>query len=220
MGDVRPGDWTCPGCQANVFASKSQCYRCGEGKPGGGGGGGGGYGGGGYGGGGGGYGGGGDRPPPNVRPGDWTCLACGANCFASRTTCFKCGTPKGAAAQTEAPQQAPAAAAGSSSSAQRSGDPTTAGRNSPADGPNSPSAGSPAKVRDVKVGVLGVIDETEVQTKLKLRKKLRKKKKELAKKGPTLLSPRQLVGEGMAEKVEALLQKTIGDGHKNGDSEI
>ena len=65
MGDVRPGDWTCPGCQANVFASKSQCYRCGEGKPGGGGGGGGG----GY---GGGYGGGGDRPPPNVRPGDWT----------------------------------------------------------------------------------------------------------------------------------------------------
>ena len=22
-GDVRPGDWTCPGCQANVFASKS-----------------------------------------------------------------------------------------------------------------------------------------------------------------------------------------------------
>ena len=44
MGDVRPGDWTCPGCQANVFASKSQCYRCGEGKPGGGGGGGGGYG--------------------------------------------------------------------------------------------------------------------------------------------------------------------------------
>ena len=71
MGDVRPGDWTCPGCQANVFASKSQCYRCGEGKPGGGGGGGGG----GY---GGGYGGGGDRPPPNVRPGDWTCPSCTA----------------------------------------------------------------------------------------------------------------------------------------------
>ena len=109
-------------------------------------------------------------------------------------------------------RNSPSPAAGSSSSAQRSGDPTTAGRNSPADGPNSPSAGSPAKVRDVKVGVLGVIDETEVQTKLKLRKKLRKKKKELAKKGPTLLSPRQLDGEGMAEKVEAMLQKTIGDG--------
>ena len=53
---------TCPSCQSNVFASKSECFRCQTPKPGGGGGGGGGYGGGGggnYGGGGGGYGGGG-----------------------------------------------------------------------------------------------------------------------------------------------------------------
>ena len=26
-GNVRPGDWTCPGCSANVFASKSTCFR-------------------------------------------------------------------------------------------------------------------------------------------------------------------------------------------------
>ena len=29
----RPGDWTCPRCSANVFASKSACYKCGEPKP-------------------------------------------------------------------------------------------------------------------------------------------------------------------------------------------
>ena len=26
--DVRPGDWTCPNCGANVFASKTNCFRC------------------------------------------------------------------------------------------------------------------------------------------------------------------------------------------------
>ena len=35
----RPGDWTCPSCGANVFASKSACFKCGEPKRGGGGGG-------------------------------------------------------------------------------------------------------------------------------------------------------------------------------------
>ena len=59
-------------------------------------GGGGGFGGGGgqdYGGsfGGGGGGGGGGH---EARPGDWPCPNCNANCFASRTECFKCGTPK------------------------------------------------------------------------------------------------------------------------------
>ena len=52
-------------------------------------GGGGGGGGGGFGGGGGGGGGG-----HEARPGDWPCPNCGANCFASRTECFKCNTPK------------------------------------------------------------------------------------------------------------------------------
>ncbi|EOD31354.1 hypothetical protein EMIHUDRAFT_231934 [Emiliania huxleyi CCMP1516] len=39
-GDTRPGDWTCPSCNSNVFASKSACFRCGAPKPAGGGGGG------------------------------------------------------------------------------------------------------------------------------------------------------------------------------------
>lgn len=28
-GETRPGDWTCPRCGANVFASKDECYKCG-----------------------------------------------------------------------------------------------------------------------------------------------------------------------------------------------
>lgn len=35
----KPGDWTCPGCGINVFASKDTCFKCGEGRPGGAGGG-------------------------------------------------------------------------------------------------------------------------------------------------------------------------------------
>ena len=27
-GDTRPGDWTCPTCSANVFASKNECFKC------------------------------------------------------------------------------------------------------------------------------------------------------------------------------------------------
>jgi hypothetical protein len=26
-GDARPGDWTCPGCNVNVFASKMSCFK-------------------------------------------------------------------------------------------------------------------------------------------------------------------------------------------------
>eukprot|EP01062_Namystynia_karyoxenos_P011522 TRINITY_DN1412_c0_g1_i8.p2 TRINITY_DN1412_c0_g1~~TRINITY_DN1412_c0_g1_i8.p2 ORF type:complete len:123 (+),score=46.87 TRINITY_DN1412_c0_g1_i8:93-461(+) len=33
--ESRPGDWTCPSCKANVFASKSACFKCGTSKPGG-----------------------------------------------------------------------------------------------------------------------------------------------------------------------------------------
>lgn len=29
----RPGDWTCPECKANVFASKTHCFRCNAPKP-------------------------------------------------------------------------------------------------------------------------------------------------------------------------------------------
>merc|ERR1719215_2003664 len=35
MGDRRAGDWTCPACGENVFASKTECFKCGEQKPGG-----------------------------------------------------------------------------------------------------------------------------------------------------------------------------------------
>jgi RNA-binding protein FUS len=122
----RPGDWECPSCHANVFASKSECFRCGTPNPNGGGvgggaggsgagsaagsaaggsGSGGGAGGGagsfsdsgGYSGGGGSYGAGAGAGattgPDNTRPGDWSCPSCNANVFASKSECFKCGTP-------------------------------------------------------------------------------------------------------------------------------
>ena len=31
--EVRPGDWTCPKCKLNVFASKAACFKCGAAKP-------------------------------------------------------------------------------------------------------------------------------------------------------------------------------------------
>lgn len=31
-GDTRPGDWECPECGANVFASKDRCFKCGASK--------------------------------------------------------------------------------------------------------------------------------------------------------------------------------------------
>jgi len=32
-GNVRPGDWTCPACQINNFASRIQCFKCSTPKP-------------------------------------------------------------------------------------------------------------------------------------------------------------------------------------------
>ena len=45
-GGAYAGDWICPSCDANVFASKNNCYKCQTPRPAvpGGGGGGGGYG--------------------------------------------------------------------------------------------------------------------------------------------------------------------------------
>jgi hypothetical protein len=75
----RPGDWTCPSCNANVFASRKECFRCHA------------------------------PSTPNVRvlgqealtmgsgqrrEGDWTCPSCSANVYASRNDCFKCRTAK------------------------------------------------------------------------------------------------------------------------------
>ena len=82
----RPGDWTCPKCQGLVFASRSECFKCGEPKPqsaqws-------------------------GAQPPAptpmmrdgkawNGRPGDWMCPSCYNNNFASRHSCFRCSAPK------------------------------------------------------------------------------------------------------------------------------
>ena len=33
FSNVRPGDWSCPNGCGNVFASKSNCFRCGVPKP-------------------------------------------------------------------------------------------------------------------------------------------------------------------------------------------
>eukprot|EP00927_Polykrikos_kofoidii_P064021 TRINITY_DN58_c0_g2_i2.p1 TRINITY_DN58_c0_g2~~TRINITY_DN58_c0_g2_i2.p1 ORF type:complete len:192 (-),score=34.30 TRINITY_DN58_c0_g2_i2:56-565(-) len=30
--DTRPGDWECPGCGLNIFASKDSCFKCGATK--------------------------------------------------------------------------------------------------------------------------------------------------------------------------------------------
>jgi rubredoxin len=107
--DTRPGDWRCPKCAANVFASKSACFKCGTAKPEGeagkqsgeygDGGRSGGYGNGGRNGGHGAghgtsHGGGHGAGHSDTRPGDWSCPKCHANVFASKSNCFKCSTPK------------------------------------------------------------------------------------------------------------------------------
>ena len=33
-GNVRPGDWSCPSCGINNFASRIKCFKCGTPKPG------------------------------------------------------------------------------------------------------------------------------------------------------------------------------------------
>mmetsp|Transcript_32931 Transcript_32931/g.75566 ORF Transcript_32931/g.75566 Transcript_32931/m.75566 type:complete len:307 (+) Transcript_32931:2-922(+) len=74
MPGERAGDWICPQCRANVFASKVECFKCHHKKPSGGvaliGGAGG------------------------VKAGDWVCPSCNATVFASKSACFKCGNAK------------------------------------------------------------------------------------------------------------------------------
>ena len=98
---IHDGDWTCPSCSGNVFASRNECFRCSTPRPAG-------AGGRGYGGRGGGSFGGSFYGPfsggPPRREGDWTCPTCSANVFASRSECFRCHTPKpGGAAVVRAP---------------------------------------------------------------------------------------------------------------------
>ncbi|KAJ3205285.1 hypothetical protein HDU82_005302 [Entophlyctis luteolus] len=83
----KPGDWVCGGCNKHNFASRTVCMQCGRPNDGanvsvatgpathtGGGGG----------------------PRPTDRPGDWACPvpACRYHNYASRTECYRCGTPK------------------------------------------------------------------------------------------------------------------------------
>ena len=82
----RSGDWDCPSCKAHVFSSKAVCFRCQRPRPpnadsptpssGSGGGHGGGR-------------------QPARRIGDWDCPnpSCRALVFASRQSCFRCGSP-------------------------------------------------------------------------------------------------------------------------------
>lgn len=79
----RPGDWDCPSCGELCFASRYSCFKCGANKP-------------------------GpasgpksnqDYPPAQggsgvVKPGDWSCPKCYENCFAWKTSCYKCGYEK------------------------------------------------------------------------------------------------------------------------------
>jgi len=66
---MREGDWTCPGCSANVFGKNISCYRCQT-----------------------------PRPGTNARHGDWICLnkGCNAHNYASRQVCYRCSVQKGA----------------------------------------------------------------------------------------------------------------------------
>lgn len=61
-----PGDWICPSCDMNNFASRSHCLQCGAPGV--------------------------DAVRPADRPGDWSCPRqnCKYHNFASRTQCYKC----------------------------------------------------------------------------------------------------------------------------------
>ncbi|KAJ3092942.1 hypothetical protein HK102_000036 [Quaeritorhiza haematococci] len=84
---VLPGDWLCPTCGVNNFASRTRCLQCGTGNP---------------------------SPPalsphqhlhpegptprtrPTDRPGDWNCpnSACRYHNYASRAECYRCGSKR------------------------------------------------------------------------------------------------------------------------------
>ena len=114
-GVRRPGDWTCPGCHAHNFASRSVCFKCKNAKAGGSGGGGG-------------FSGdvskssepAGGPTAGNFRPGDWICTGCRAHNFASRSACFKCKQRKSGGEQSSAATQS--SSGGSAPENFRSGD--------------------------------------------------------------------------------------------------
>eukprot|EP01059_Diplonema_ambulator_P016814 TRINITY_DN28794_c0_g1_i1.p1 TRINITY_DN28794_c0_g1~~TRINITY_DN28794_c0_g1_i1.p1 ORF type:complete len:422 (+),score=104.36 TRINITY_DN28794_c0_g1_i1:58-1266(+) len=70
---MMPGDWICPKCKNQNFASRTSCKKCSAKKDA------------------------GFTSPagPAVREGDWSCSVCTNHNFASRTTCRGCGATKG-----------------------------------------------------------------------------------------------------------------------------
>lgn len=76
--EKKPGDWDCPSCNQNNFASRRQCFKCKTPNPNAPAGGGG----------------------REKRPGDWDCPGCNQSNFASRQQCFKCQAIKPTGAQS------------------------------------------------------------------------------------------------------------------------
>ncbi|KAI7860004.1 hypothetical protein BDC45DRAFT_601488 [Circinella umbellata] len=69
--EPRPGDWDCPECGINNFASREECFKCQAARPEGAG-----------------------PPKREPRPGDWDCPECSVSNFASRQECFKCSAAR------------------------------------------------------------------------------------------------------------------------------
>ena len=77
--EIRPGDWTFPSCEQNVYANRNECFKCRTPKP-------------------------ATKStspesaianmPTEKRVGDWICPNCKQNVFASKISCFRCHTPK------------------------------------------------------------------------------------------------------------------------------
>jgi hypothetical protein len=77
----RPGDWQCPQCGVNNFASRNRCFKCVEPNP---------------------KRSGSDAAPREEedktafvkRPGDWDCGSCSTHNFARRRKCMSCGAAR------------------------------------------------------------------------------------------------------------------------------
>jgi len=78
-GQMKPGDWRCPGCGDHQFAKNSECRKCGTPKP---------------------------SQSFGMKAGDWNCPNCQDLQFAKNNECRKCGTanpdPEGTKAALEA----------------------------------------------------------------------------------------------------------------------
>lgn len=82
---MRPGDWACPECGYENYASNTACRACEAPRPedyq--------------------------DQVKPEVRQGDWDCPSCGAHNFSYRTECYKCNEPASEEVLAAAQQRQP-----------------------------------------------------------------------------------------------------------------